>query len=59
MLTAILKKNIKILDECLPHIEFAYNQSQYSTTKKCPFEIVYGLLPRAPIDLMPLPTSKN
>jgi hypothetical protein len=23
----------------------------------CPFEIVYGLLPRAPIDLMPLPSS--
>jgi hypothetical protein len=25
----------------------------------CPFEIVYGLLPRAPIDLMPLPSSKK
>jgi hypothetical protein len=25
----------------------------------CPFEIVYGLLPRAPIDLMPLPTSEK
>jgi hypothetical protein len=25
----------------------------------CPFEIVYGLIPRAPIDLMPLPTSKK
>jgi hypothetical protein len=28
-----------------------------STTKMCPFEIVYGLLPRASIDLMPLPSS--
>jgi hypothetical protein len=25
----------------------------------CLFEIVYGMLPRAPIDLMPLPTSKK
>ena len=24
----------------------------------CPFQIVYGLLPRAPIDLMPLPSSE-
>jgi hypothetical protein len=31
--------------------------SLHSTTKMCPFEIVYGFLPRAPIDLMPLPSS--
>jgi hypothetical protein len=31
----------------------------HSTTKMCPFEIVYGLIPRAPIDLMPLPTSEK
>ena len=59
MLRAILKKNINIWKECLPHVEFAYNRSQHSTTKKCPFEIVYGLLPRAPIDLMQLPTSEK
>nr|CAD39981.1 OSJNBa0032B23.3 [Oryza sativa Japonica Group] len=56
---AVLKKNIKMWEECLPHVEFAYNRSQHSTTKKCPFEIVYGLLPRAPIDLLPLPTSER
>jgi hypothetical protein len=43
----------------LPHVEFAYNRSLHSTTKMCPFEIVYGLLPRAPIDLMPLPSSEK
>jgi hypothetical protein len=31
----------------------------HSTTKICPFEIVYSLLPRAPIDLMPLPSSEK
>ena len=58
MLRAVLK-NIKLWEECLPHVEFAYNRSQHSTTKKCPFEIVYGFLPRAPIDLLPLPTSER
>jgi len=46
-------------EECLPHIEFAYNRSLHSTTKMCPFEIVYGFLPRAPIDLLPLPSSEK
>jgi hypothetical protein len=59
MLRAVLKKNIKMWEECLPHVEFAYNCSLHSTTKMCPFEIVYGLLPRDPIDLMPLPSSEK
>jgi hypothetical protein len=58
MLRAILKQNIKMWEESLSHIEFAYNCSLHSTTKMCPFQIVYGLLPRAPIDLMPLPSSE-
>ena len=37
MLRPILKKNIKMLEDCLPHIEFAYNRSLHSTTKMCPF----------------------
>ncbi|WVZ88396.1 LOW QUALITY PROTEIN: hypothetical protein U9M48_034923 [Paspalum notatum var. saurae] len=52
-------ENLKLWEECLPHVEFAYNRSLHSTSKMCPFEIVYGLLPRALIDLMPLPTSKK
>jgi hypothetical protein len=59
MLRAVLKKNIKMWEECLPHVEFANNRSLHSTTKMCPFEIVYGLLPRAPIDLIPLPSSEK
>ena len=55
MLRAVLKSNKKMWEECLPHIEFAYNRSLHSTTKMCPFEIVYGFLPRARIDLLPLP----
>jgi transposase InsO family protein len=59
MLRAVLKKNIKMWEECLPHVEFSYNRSLHSTTKMCPFEIVYDLLPRALIDLMHLPSSKK
>ena len=59
MLRVVLKKNIKMWEDCLPHIEFAYNRSLHSTTKMCPFQIVYGFLPRAPIDLMPLPSSEK
>ena len=57
MLSVVLKKNLKLWEDCLPHIEFAYNRSIHSTTKMCPFEVVYGFVPRAPIDLLPLPSS--
>jgi hypothetical protein len=59
MLRVVLKKNIKMWEECLPHVQFAYNRSLHSTTKLCSFEIVYGLLPHASIDLMPLPSSEK
>lgn len=43
----------------MPHVEFAYNRSLHSTTKLCPFEVVYGFIPRAPVDLLPLPTTEK
>jgi hypothetical protein len=58
MLRVALKKNIMMWEDCLPHVEFAYNRSMHSTTKMCPFKIVYGLLSRVPIDLMSLPSSE-
>jgi hypothetical protein len=59
MLMVILKKNIKMWEECLPHVEFVYNRSLHSTTKMCPIEIVYGFLPHALINLMSLPSSEK
>jgi hypothetical protein len=58
MLRAVLKTNLKLWEECLPHIEFAYNRSVQSTMKVSPFQIVYDFNPRAPIDLLPLPLSE-
>ena len=40
-------------EDCLPHVEFAYNRAVHSTTKFCPFEIVYGFKPHTPMDLLP------
>jgi hypothetical protein len=37
MLRAILKKNLKMWEECLPHVEFAYNRATHSMTKVRPF----------------------
>ena len=59
MLCAVLKKNLRMWEECLPHIEFAYNGSVHSTTKVSPFQVVYGFNLRASIDLLPLSTFKR
>jgi hypothetical protein len=59
MLRAILKFFLKMWEECLPHVEFAYNRATHSTTKVSPFQVVYGFNPRAPIDILPLPTSER
>ena len=37
ILRAILKRNLKMWEECLPHVEFAYNSAEHSTTKVSPF----------------------
>ncbi|GKV27101.1 hypothetical protein SLEP1_g36308 [Rubroshorea leprosula] len=39
--------------------EFAYNNSSNQATGKCPFEVVYGMRPLSPLDLAPLPTSRQ
>jgi hypothetical protein len=59
LLRAVLKKNLNLWEESLPHVEFAYNRAVHSTTKFCPFEIVYGFKPTAPIDLLPLPMQER
>ena len=59
MLRVVLKKNLKMSEEYLPHVEFAYNRATHSTTKVSPFQVVYGFNPCAPIDILPLPTSER
>jgi hypothetical protein len=44
ILWAISKSNIKLWEECLPRIEFAYNRSVHSTTKVSLFRVVLLLI---------------
>ncbi|XP_071909695.1 uncharacterized protein [Coffea arabica] len=59
LLRAIIKKNIKSWEDCLLHVEFAYNRTVHSTTHYSPFEIVYGFNPLTPLDLTPLPVHER
>jgi hypothetical protein len=59
LLRAIIQKNLKNWEDCLPFIEFAYNRSVHSTTDYSPFEIVYGFNPLTPLDLIPLPIDER
>jgi hypothetical protein len=59
MLRDVLKKNLKMWEDCLPHVEFAYNRAVCSTTNVCPFEVVYGFKPHTPIDILSLPLQQQ
>nr|XP_027127774.1 uncharacterized protein LOC113743905 [Coffea arabica] len=59
LLRAIIKKNIKSWEDCLPHMEFAYNRTVHSATHYSPFEIVYSFNPLTPLDLTPLPVHER
>jgi hypothetical protein len=59
MLRFVLKSNLMLSEECLPHIEFSYNRFVHSTMKVSPFQVVYGFNPRAHIDLFSLPLCET
>ncbi|PKI47632.1 hypothetical protein CRG98_031983 [Punica granatum] len=54
LIRAIVNKNLKSWDTCLALVEFSYNRSIHSTTRKTPSEVVYGFNPITPLDLAPL-----
>ena len=54
LLRCLVGEHINNWDQILPMVEFAYNSSVNRSTGRSPFEIVTGLLPRKPIDLVPL-----
>jgi hypothetical protein len=37
MLKDVLDKNLRRSEDCVPHVEFAYNHATHSSTKMCPF----------------------
>ncbi|KAL6531492.1 hypothetical protein OROMI_027855 [Orobanche minor] len=58
MLRCLVGDNLKSWDSKLSSAEFAHNLALNRSTGFCPFFVVYGVLPRAPIDLLTLPSSK-
>ncbi|GKV11026.1 hypothetical protein SLEP1_g22315 [Rubroshorea leprosula] len=59
LLQSIIQNNLKNWEECLPHVEFAYNRSNHSATNCSPFEVAYGFNPLTPLDLLPLPIDEQ
>ncbi|XP_071924899.1 uncharacterized protein [Coffea arabica] len=53
------RKNIQTWEECLSHVEFAYNRTVHGSTRFSPFEIVYGFNHLTPLDLSPLSSSEH
>jgi len=46
-------------DLILPQAEFAYNNSINRTTGSSPFQLVYGMTPRTPLDIISLPLPQR
>ena len=55
ILWSLTKEKPKQWDVTLSQAEFAFNNMLNRSTRKTPFEIVYGRCPSQPLDLVPLP----
>ncbi|KAG8369460.1 hypothetical protein BUALT_Bualt14G0016000 [Buddleja alternifolia] len=53
------RENEEITYEDHAQAEFAYNRSSSQTTGKSPFEVLYGMNPTSPLDLVPLPITNQ
>jgi len=56
LLRGLVGDQLKSWDKKLGQAEFAHNHAVNRSTKLSPFEIVYGFLPRCPLDLANLPS---
>ncbi|CAA7029555.1 unnamed protein product [Microthlaspi erraticum] len=55
MLRSLVGDNIKSWESKLPQAEFAHNHANNRSLGFCPFQVVYGVIPREPLDLSMLP----
>lgn len=57
LLRSLVGEHPRKWDFVIPQAEFAYNSSVNRSTKKSPFEVVYGNNPSHVLDLLPLPNQ--
>jgi hypothetical protein len=57
LLRSLVGDNPKRWEFIIPQAEFAYNSSFNRSTKKSPFEVIYGRKPHQVMDLLPLSTQ--
>ena len=54
LLQPLVGDNLTTWDLVIPRAEFAYSASANRTTGMSPFKIAHGLVPRKPLDLVPV-----
>ena len=59
MLCALVGSNIKLWESCLSQDGFAHNHAVNRSTGFSPFQVLFRLLPRCPLDLIPVPDPKR
>lgn len=59
MLRALVGENIRAWESRLCQAEFAHNHAVNRSSGYSPFQVVYGMVPRCPLDLAPLPDPKR
>ena len=59
LLRCLVDDHLKSWDQKLCQAKFAFNHSVNRSTGLSQFQIVYGLMPRSPLDLAPVPDMKR
>lgn len=55
LLRCLVGYDVKTWDSRLPQAEFAHNRCVNRSSGLSPFQVIYGIFPRAPLDLSSLP----
>ena len=56
LLRCLTGEHVKSWDQKLCQAEFALNHAMSSSTRFNPFQVIYSIVPRGPLDLIPLPS---
>ena len=56
LLRCLIGKHVKSWDQNLHQAKFAHNHVVSRSTRFSPFQVVYSIVPRGPLNLIPLPS---